>query len=410
MSLKYTDEYADELLDDIMARLLAEQENNMQSIYDEVYSDVNAAPQQELGQAEQQRILQSVLRRIGEAEEENVMSAYSNNNNNNDDKIKVYRLGHKRWLTFGLAAVLMLAMSSLALAEFGLAPDFLGFFNADGAGAGSLHQSGQEIMQQASDNGATLTVEQVVGDRYSVYVLLDFVAPEGVVLDKEVYEWGQPWVDAKGSSGCGYHFVRLPDDDPTDNHIRMMLCLSASSSLQGDTLNLNFRDLKGYSVADQEYKLAVEGNWQLSFKLDYAINSQRIPQGVDVQLGDAVARVVDMELSPISLILNVEMLNPEGFEPLAGYEAPQGGGMSIDQDGNEVYYDYLEEPIEIRMNDFLGDMDNLVVTLKDGTVLDTRSGGGSMELNKAQISFSFDRILNVEDIASITYCGQTLNI
>lgn len=419
-------------LDEIMTRLLVEYEtaqtgaedDDMQEFYNEAYDDVYSDVYSEisgsvemnpgLSPAERQRILQGLLRRI---EEDNNMELNNITDNMHEDKadapkvrVRMRSMGRRRWLTFGLAAVLVLAMSSLTLAQFGLAPDFLRFFNAGEGGTGALQPSGQEVMQQASDNGATLTVEQVVGDRHSVYVLLDFLAPEGVVLDKDSYDWEDAWVNAEGSTGCGYYFEMLPDDNPADNHIRIMLCLSTNNSLQGDTLNLNLGNLRAYDPATYDYMTAVAGSWKLNFKLDYIPNYQVIDQDATIKLGEATARVESIEISPISLILDIDIDNPQGYEPLPGYVEPTGGGVAMDSDGNEVFYDYGDSPVEVRLGDFLGDLDNLVVTLKDGTVLDTQGGGGHTELDHSQIIFSFNRILNVDDIASVRYCGQELTL
>lgn len=408
-------------LDEIMTRLLVEcetaqagaEDDNMQELYDDVYSEISDSA--ELSPAERQRILAGLMQRIEGDNNMNLNNITENmheihEERANTPRVRARSMGRRRWLTFGLAAVLVLAMSSLTLAQFGLAPDFLRFFNAGEGGAGALQPSGQEVMQQASDNGATLTVEQVVGDRHSVYVLLDFLVPEGVVLDKDSYDWENAWVNAEGSTGCGYHFEMLPDDNPADNHIRIMLCLNTDNSLQGDTLNLELGSLRAYDPATYDYMTAVAGSWKLNFKLDYLPNYQIIDQDVAVKLGEATARVESIEISPISLILDIDIDNPQGYEPLPGYVEPEGGGVAMDADGNEVSYDYADSPVEVRLGDFLGDLDNLVVTLKDGTVLDTQGGGGHTELNHAQMIFSFNRILNVDDIASIKYCGQELKL
>ena len=50
------------------------------------------------------------------------------------------------------------------------------------------------------------------------------------------------------------------------------------------------------------------------------------------------------------------------------------------------------------------------MTLQDGSVLQTSGGGGNAELNHHQIIFSFNQLLNLEDIASIKYQGQELQL
>lgn len=313
----------------------------------------------------------------------------------------------KMWV-FGLAAVMLLAMSSLAVAEIALKQDFFGFFNAE---SGQIpQQSGQEVNLQAGNEAGTLTVEQVLGDSKTVYVLLDFVGPEGVALDKDMYQWDKAYVSLSGSSGLGYYFENLPDDNPTDNHIRMMLCLNADSSLQGQQMDLELGDLKCYDPDAMDYTQAVGGDWKLSFKLDYTPSSQKINQDFDIMLGEATVHVNAIEVSPFTVILDLDVSNPEGYVAPEGYEEPEGGGVAILDDGTEVPYSYADSPVEVRLGDLLSDLDYFKITLQDGTVLDTYGGGGSSEPQHYEIIFEFNHILDLDEIASINYLGQELKL
>ncbi len=151
---------------------------------------------QEISAVEQQRILNQTMQHM-----QNGQNGPSRQSTARSRRSGVPR--RKLWV-FGLAAVMLLAMSSLAVAEFALNKDFLGFFNAE---SGQLpQQSGQEINMQDSNENGTLTVEQVVGDSQSVYVLLDFVAPEGTVLNYDSYIWERAHVSLSESTGAGYYF------------------------------------------------------------------------------------------------------------------------------------------------------------------------------------------------------------
>lgn len=346
---------------------------------------------QEISAGEQQRILQKTMQ-----------------NMQNEPRAARRGLPRRRLWIFGLAAVMLLAMSSLAVAEFALKQDFLGFFNAE---SGQLpQQSGQEInMQDSNENGA-LTVEQVLGDSQSVYVLLDFVAPEGTALDKITYQWERADVMLSESRGAGYYFEVLPDDDPADNHLRMMLCLQTETSLKGQRLDLNLGGLKGYSPEDRDYTQQLPGEWKLGFVLDYTPTSEVLPQNVDIQLGEATVHVNSLEISPFTIIVDMDVDNPEGYVPPEGYVEPQGGGVEMAADGTERMIPYSERPIEIRLGDVLGDLDFFTVTLQDGTVLETNGGGGHSEKNHHQMIFGFNQLLTVEDIASINYLGQELPV
>ncbi len=355
---------------------------------------------QEISAVEQQRILNQTMQHM-----QNGQNGPSRQSTARSRRSGVPR--RKLWV-FGLAAVMLLAMSSLAVAEFALNKDFLGFFNAE---SGQLpQQSGQEINMQDSNENGTLTVEQVVGDKQSVYVLLDFVAPEGVVLDGDGYQWDKAHVMLSQSTGAGYYFEELPDDDPADNHLRMMLCLQTNVSLKGQRIDLNLGGLKGYITEDMDYTQPLPGEWKLGFVLDYTPTSDVLPQNVDIKLGEATAHVSSLEISPFTIIVDVDVDNPEGYQPPAGYVEPQGGSVEIADDGTEKMIPYSESPVEIKISDLLADLDRFEVTLQDGSVLQTSGGGGNAELNHHQIIFSFNQLLNLEDIASIKYQGQELQL
>ncbi len=350
---------------------------------------------QELSDAEQQKILQQTLNRTAPGTAA-------------PRRAQRRGLPRRRMLVFTLAAVMLLVMSSLALAEFALNKDFFGFFNASN---GQLpHQSGQEINQQVTNNGATLTVEQVLGDKQTIYVLLDFVAPEGVVLAEGSYQWDQAYVWLSESKGCGYSFETLPDDDPTDNRVRMMLCLNADDSLQGQNVDLTLGDLKLYDIEKMDYTTVVVGEWKLSFKLDYTPSSQVIAQDLTIMLGEAEIQLISLEISPLTMILNLQISNAEGYVAPEGYVEPQGGGVEILDDGTELRFDYADSPAEVKLGDILSDFDYFTVTLKDGTVLPTRGGGSNSDGSRYQIIFEFGEILNFEEIASINYMGYELKL
>lgn len=387
------------LLDELSQEEILQEENAIRLLMEEYIMpnnfNTNLLEPQEISAVEQQRILNQTMQNV-------------RGRQNTAGQSQRRGLPRRRLWVFGLAAVMLLAMSSLAVAQFALNPDFLGFFNAE---RDQLpQQSGQEINMQDSNENGTLTVEQVLGDSQSVYVLLDFMAPEGMVLDKETYQWDQAFAMLSESTGAGYYFEDLPDDDPTDNHLRMMLCLQTDVSLKGQRLTLNLGGLKGYSPEARDYTQQLPGEWRLSFVLDYTPTSEVVPQDVDIQLGEATLHVNHLEISPFTIIVDANINNPEGYQPPEGYVEPQGGSVEMQEDGTEKMISYADFPLEVKLGDLLGDFNFFTVTLQDGTVLETSGGGSHAENNHHQIIFSFNQLLNLDDIASINYLGQELKL
>lgn len=387
------------LLDELSQEEILQEENAIRLLMEEYIMPNNfntdLLEPQGISAVEQQRILNQTMQNVRGSQ-------------NAAGQSQRRGLPRRRLWVFGLAAVMLLAMSSLAVAQFALNQDFLGFFNAE---RDQLpQQSGQEINMQDSNENGTLTVEQVLGDSQSVYVLLDFMAPEGMVLDKETYQWDQAFAMLSESTGAGYYFEDLPDDDPADNHLRMMLCLQTDVSLKGQRLTLNLGGLKGYSPEARDYTQQLPGEWRLSFVLDYTPTSEVVPQDVDIQLGEATLHVNHLEISPFTIIVDANINNPEGYQPPEGYVEPQGGSVEMQEDGTEKMISYADFPLEVKLGDLLGDFNFFTVTLQDGTVLETSGGGSHAENNHHQIIFSFNQLLNLDDIASINYLGQELKL
>ena len=133
------------------------------------------------------------------------------------------------------------------------------------------------------------------------------------MLNYDSYIWERAHVSLSESTGAGYYFEELPDDDPADNHLRMMLCLQTNVSLKGQRIDLNLGGLKGYITEDMDYTQPLPGEWKLGFVLDYTPTSDVLPQNVDIKLGEATAHVSSLEISPFTIIVDVDVDNPEGY-------------------------------------------------------------------------------------------------
>lgn len=155
-----------------------------------------------------------------------------------------------------------------------------------------LEQAGKALNMSATNNGTTVTVDGVVGDNSSIYILLDVTAPNGTKLGRndyafdwtdghsgiEILEKGGAKVASKNSWGLSWIYSVLKDASPNDNKLRMVLDVSGTGlDLRGKEAHLY---LKNLSIPDPnrkaEYLPVVKGEWHFIVPLDYASPSKEL--------------------------------------------------------------------------------------------------------------------------------------
>ncbi|WP_461671255.1 hypothetical protein, partial [Mycobacterium tuberculosis] len=91
-----------------------------------------------------------------------------------------------------MAAVLMVFMATTAFATtyMGLDEKFMKFLNpVNHEQAEHLSNGAYVVDKQVSNNQGTLHIKQVIGDSNLTFVLMDFSAPMGTVLDGARYRF-----------------------------------------------------------------------------------------------------------------------------------------------------------------------------------------------------------------------------
>ena len=138
----------------------------------------------------------------------------------------------------------------------------------------------------------------------------------------------------------------------------------------------------------------IRGSWALSFRLNFEDLSTTLALDTPVVLAGHDAVLNDLTISPIGLSLSYTF--PEAI-PMPDLE---NGRESVAQEmwANLVFGSI---PMELRQ--------------KDGTVLNIQNTGGSSETNgqgamHCTKGVTFDAILPLEDLESITICGVTFPI
>jgi hypothetical protein len=86
----------------------------------------------------------------------------------------------------------------------------------------------------ANEKG-TLTIKEVIGDSNLTYVLMDYTAPEGTVLDSTRYRFEYPMITTDHSTG----FMLLDDENPNNNKISLVMKIITKNAIAGQTVTIS---------------------------------------------------------------------------------------------------------------------------------------------------------------------------
>ena len=299
----------------------------------------------------------------------------------------------------GIAAILMLITCAAAVVTHidQRLIDFLG----GGQQAQELLAPGvQPVDVTVEDNGASLHVNQVLTDRYSILILADFTAPEGTVLDmdEEVegirrgfgdIDWCMPFLlDQNGeeidlNQGCSFGTSVLDDGDPLDNHLTLLFRMDLNEGIQSDwdiqELLLPARDLKHFDREAWEMVTVYAGDWSCQFPVAWRDMGQSIPVNQTAgQLDGVNIALTDVYLSPMSLHFRLERETPVSPEERM-----------------------RDKMIDIRWTSAI-DLDRVTLTDKDGQEVPLASPSGVAGNQEQYWSFQLNEITDLTQLQTLT--------
>ena len=180
----------------------------------------------------------------------------------------------------------------------------------------------ESFITSTNDNGITVAVQQTVADAYSAWISFRI---EGYDAGTGSPEFGKVELVVDGVSAgegkvnYGWSFfdennyeAYYPDETGkvirrsklADGSYEMLMQLSWNEegiSLPGRTIQVTFRNL---SAEGDETKEQIQGEWRLRWKLEGS--SETIKKEYDLAVGDTGANVKAIELSPLSVIIEIE--------------------------------------------------------------------------------------------------------
>ncbi len=289
------------------------------------------------------------------------------------------------------AAVLIFVLSTVSFAAVYLDLDtkFLNFLNPSNIEQVEHLADGAYIVdKQIKNKNGTLDIKQVIGDENTTYILMDFIAPEGTVLNKKHYSFEDMGIDA-GQSFYSYGIISLEDEDIGDNKISMIMAINTKESLKGQKAHVKFTDLKGSDTIPGEFTTSVPGEWKASFNLDFKNYSTNYQVDKDINIHDYNANLKTISVSPISVTLKLKSSSTKEInEATGGWE----------QLGLDEYSD--EYPITINYKDDTSETTSIF------------NGMHNLDHLKGEMIFikTFESVINDKEIKSITFYNTEIEI
>lgn len=293
------------------------------------------------------------------------------------------------------AAFVILGVSANAAGLLRLDERMLQFFHADDpVQIESLGGNGAAIEKSVEQNSYTLTVEQVVGDKYSAYILMEMEGPDGAVLDKDTYGFESAYFSVHEDQpyGLGYSIDQVKDANPADNKASFILTVSGDASFAGKTVDLTLMNMRHYNVGEQDpnkqWTIDAEGSWSLSFPLEYTSASKLIKINKEIAFAEGKSTLKEITVSPLSVSAVIE-------------------GKSVEEYDKHMP-DYFEK--EDPMPDSQERLP-FIITFSDGSRLAAANASSSIIQGQLLIkTVSYDKLMDIEQIDSITIGDITVSL
>ena len=263
---------------------------------------------------------------------------------------------------------------------------------------------GRPVGVSQSRNGVTVSADAIIGDRTNVAVVFSITNDDGTAFDVEALDNGilpmgftgdvhvdfgpLPVLGGLGATGWSYIY----DADPSDGSLQLVEIRSYEGggnenvNLIGRTMTVHLAEL--YRYADEGRILVAEGPWDLSFPLQYEDASVDLPIGQSFDLNGVAATVDELTASPFALHLR--------------YTADQKVEWTSGEPGRLSAHD----------SELADRLLGVQVTLhmSDGSVLEMAGNGGGAitadgDAARCEASVFFDRIVDLDQVESVSICG-----
>ncbi len=298
-----------------------------------------------------------------------------------------------RFAALAAAAALMATTCAFAVVT-GLDQRLLGYFGGTPEQEALLSPAAVAVDKEIKDQGSTLHVRQVIADRYSAVILMDFTAPEGTVLDGDYYTLGNSHIrgrtaDRAELSSWGSGWTLLEDEDPGDNRITLLYrvdFIDGDGNALGTTLTLDFTGLYDNNLDEN---CLVQGNWRFKVTLPEADPGRYVILETPIEIEEKKVTLTSLYLSPISLAWELG----EGEDDL---EALDHSALHGRKDWPELITLTMEDGRELSP----GEIKFMITQFKTDL----------LERDRGRYCFGLPEIIDPEAAVSVTIFGQSFGM
>ena len=288
-----------------------------------------------------------------------------------------------------IAAVVVVLLAGTALATSGFwSPKLAALFGADEKQQQELSDVGsiQNIGVSGSDNGVTITAEQLIGDANGVYILYSIRADDPDLLSAWTFPHYELTLDGEPrGKGCRdwadpgnlYDVEQRRDEDGT-LYFYDLLMTEPGESFSGKQAHVYVDYIDDMATDQDIFPVIWEGDIELSWEINYVPSEVRTYEvHQDIAWNDSTIRIESASVSSIGITLTCSGISTETNE-VEGL----GNVVSICEDDRAVA-NALSSPVSI--------------TLSNGTICE-------MERNHVGATKRYDDNGNVELVT--LFAGQ----
>ena len=280
-----------------------------------------------------------------------------------------------------------LSTTAFAAAYMGLDEAFLKFLKpANQDQMQFLSDGAYTVNERVVHENGTLTIKQVIGDGNLTYLLMDFAAPQGTVLDAARYRFEHPMITTD-QQYVSTNFEVLDDENPHDNQISLIMSIMSQDPLAGQTAHFKFRDLQAAAPFPGIFETVIPGTWEADVSLNFKAYSTLYPVKRKLAMFGYEAVLQTISVSPISITLKIESESLKEIDQAAG---------RLKEIGDNEYLDHY--PVTIKYQDGTSSTTSLFT----GLALSDFLNGELLTIK------TFEQVINEKDIASIVFFGQEI--
>lgn len=240
-------------------------------------------------------------------------------------------------------------------------------------------------------NGVTITVKQTLADSYSIYVVYEMTVPQDITLNNNI-EWESSYLDVPMKNTDRGHASGTMSTtilEQTGNKRTALLYLQRTAPSENGDIKLKFSNLGYYpdvelpkenvGTMETNFVTIVEGEWDLEWEYNFVNTSKIIEVNEPLSINGSENKITKIVISPMSVCAYVT------GDDILGSARP----VVNFKDGSKLTYDDVGLK-NISFSYCLTDIDNMTYT--------------------NQLFYRFEKIINPEDIESITIGNVTIPV